>query len=85
MSSYELAQSTKRKVLLATYSMAKEGLDIPSLNALVLACPRSDVVQACGRILHGKTELSPVIVDIVDQWFIGKAQFKKRTIKQDLL
>lgn len=80
MSSYELAQSTKRKVLLATYSMAKEGLDIPSLNALVLACPRSDVVQACGRILHGKTELSPVIVDIVDQWFIGEAQFRKRTI-----
>jgi superfamily II DNA or RNA helicase len=58
--------------------MAKEGIDIPSLDALVLATPRSDVVQACGRILHGKTSLSPVIADVVDNWFIGKAQFKKK-------
>ena len=80
MSSYELMQSVKRQVLLATFSMAKEGLDIPSLDALVLACPRSDVVQACGRILHGKTRMPPVIIDIVDQWFVGKAQYNKRHV-----
>lgn len=80
MKNFELKQSEEKRVLLGTYSMAKEGLDIPSLDALVLACPRSDVVQACGRILHGKTELQPVIVDIVDQWFIGRAQFNKRSL-----
>lgn len=80
MSSYELTQSVKRQVLLATYSMAQEALDIPSLDALVMATPRSSVVQACGRILHGKTSLPPTIVDVVDQWFVGRAQFNKRMI-----
>jgi superfamily II DNA or RNA helicase len=78
MKGYELERSTTMKAMFATYSMAKEGLDIPSLDALVLATPRSDVVQACGRILHGKTLLSPVIVDVVDQWFMGRAQHNKR-------
>ena len=77
MKNNELKQSETKNVLLATYAMAKEGLDIPDLDALVLASPRSDVVQACGRVLHGRNK-SPVIVDIVDQWYIGKAQFNKR-------
>ncbi len=78
MNAFELQRSSKQRVLFGTYSMAQDALDIPSLDALVLATPRSEVVQACGRILHGKTDLSPVIVDVVDQWFVGKAQFKKR-------
>lgn len=75
---FELQQSIKKQVLFCTYGIAKEGLDVPSLDALVLATPRSEIVQACGRILHGKTKNSPVIVDIVDQWFVGRAQFNKR-------
>ena len=77
MKEHELKESETKDILLATYSMAKEGLDIPGLDVLVLATPRSDVVQACGRILHGKSK-NPIIVDIVDQWPIGKAQFNKR-------
>ncbi len=83
MKGFELKESEKRAVLLGTYSLAKEGLDIPSLDAIVLATPRSDVVQACGRILHGKTANSPVIIDIVDQWIIGRAQFNKRKVYYD--
>lgn len=83
MKGFELKESEKRAVLLGTYSLAKEGLDIPSLDAVVLATPRSDVVQACGRILHGKTANSPVIIDIVDQWIIGRAQFNKRKVYYD--
>ena len=79
MKEHELKESETKQVLLATYHLAKEGLDIPALDAVVLACPRSDVVQACGRILHGKSE-NPVIVDVVDQWIIGRAQFNKRKI-----
>jgi superfamily II DNA or RNA helicase len=78
MKNIELKLSTEKNVIFATYSMAKEGLDIPSLDALVLATPKSDVIQACGRILHGKTSLSPVIVDVVDNWFIGKKMYNKR-------
>ena len=80
MKNSDLKRSEEARVLLGTYALAREGLDIPSLDALVLATPRSDVTQACGRILHGRTELLPVIVDIVDQWFIGKAQHKKRLV-----
>ena len=82
MKEYELRESGTKDILLATYSMAKEGLDIPGLDALVLATPRSDVVQACGRILHGKSK-NPIIMDIVDQWSIGKAQFNKRKAYYD--
>ena len=83
MKSFELEQSKQKPVLLGTYHLAKEGLDIPTLDALILATPRSDVIQACGRILHGQTDLPPVIIDVVDQWFIGKAQFYKRKIYYD--
>ena len=82
MKEHELKESETKDVLLATYAMAKEGLDIPELDALVLAIPKSDVVQACGRILHGKSK-NPIIVDIVDQWPIGKAQFNKRRTYYD--
>jgi len=38
--------------------------------------------SAC-RILHGKTAHSPIIIDIVDQWVIGRAQFNKRKVYYD--
>jgi hypothetical protein len=38
------------RAILATYVMAREALDIPGLNTLVLATPSSDVRQAVGRI-----------------------------------
>ena len=80
MKAYELEQSKTKNVLLGTYSLAREGLDVPTLDALILATPRSDVVQACGRVLRETTKMSPVIVDVVDKWFIGTAQFRKRRI-----
>lgn len=50
-----------------TYGMTKEATDIPVLDTLVMATPKSDVQQIAGRILRaldGKKE--PVILDIVD-------------------
>lgn len=82
MKEHELKESETKDVLLATYSMAKEGLDIPGLDAVVLANPRSEVVQACGRVLHGKSK-NPVIVDVVDRWCVGDAQFRKRMAYYD--
>ncbi|GAQ91762.1 hypothetical protein KFL_008480030 [Klebsormidium nitens] len=40
------------QVILATYSMAAEGLDISRLNALILATPKGDVRQSVGRIMR---------------------------------
>lgn len=75
-------ESEKSGVIIATYSQANEGLDIPSLNALVLATPKSDVVQAVGRILreasgHGASH-APLVIDFLDDYGVFYAQFAKR-------
>jgi hypothetical protein len=46
----ELAEDAKADVIFATKQYAAEGLDIPSLDTLILATPMGDVEQAVGRI-----------------------------------
>ena len=59
-----------KKYLFATYSLAKEGLDIPCLERLFMATPIKDyavVTQSIGRIARvyeGKAE--PIVLDFVD-------------------
>lgn len=59
-------------VLIATYALAKEGLDIPELDTLHLATPTKDkstVIQSVGRIernIEGKQE--PICFDYVDKY-----------------
>lgn len=75
-------ESEKAAVIVATYSQANEGLDIPSLNALVMATPKSDVVQAVGRILREAsghaTSHAPLVLDFLDDYGVFYAQFAKR-------
>ena len=66
-------------ILIATYSMCKEGFDVPTLNTLVMATPRPDIDQIVGRILRVEKagrKVHPLIVDIVDPQF--KRQFGAR-------
>ena len=77
MKEAELKKSETKKVIVATYSMAAEGLDIKTLSTLILATPKTDVVQAVGRILRVKHE-RPLIVDIVDSHDMFKKQWYKR-------
>jgi superfamily II DNA or RNA helicase len=79
MKKEKLKESEACKLILGTYPMAKEGLDIPSLNGIVLATPVSDVVQAIGRIDRIKhTNIEPLIMDFVDKFSIFENQSKKR-------
>jgi superfamily II DNA or RNA helicase len=76
----ELNNSESKQIIIATYSLAHEGLDIPKLDSLILATPKSDVVQACGRILRetkGKKH-NPYIIDIVDSIGLFINQYRKR-------
>lgn len=77
----ELKSSEERQILLATYAFCAEGLDVPKLDTLVLASPKSDIIQSVGRILREKpknrTRL-PIVIDIVDRYSIFGAQAKKR-------
>ena len=75
----DLKKSESKHVILATYSMAAEGLDIPSLNAEFLITPKSDIEQVAGRILRAKHSItSPVIFDFVDTHANFKRQWLKR-------
>ena len=68
-------------VILATYSMAAEGMDIPKLDTLILASPKGDVEQAVGRIQRKKPEdrqYVPVVIDVVDTFSVFHRQYQRR-------
>lgn len=82
-----LKESESKKIILATFSMAQEGLDIRSLTTLVMATPKTDIEQTVGRILREKHS-QPIVVDIIDshqpfqnQWTKRKVFYKKQNYK----
>ena len=72
----------KKKYLFATYSLAKEGLDIPCLERLFMATPQKDyavITQSIGRIARtheGKSD--PICYDFVDDIGYLVKSYKKR-------
>ena len=73
----ELKKSESKQIILATYSMAAEALDIKSLTSLFLASPKSDIIQAVGRILREK-HTNPLVIDLIDNHEVFLNQFTKR-------
>lgn len=75
-------RSGRKKYLFATYSLAKEGLDIPCLEHLYMATPQKDyaiVTQSIGRIartFEGKAD--PIAYDFVDNIGYLVKSYKKR-------
>jgi hypothetical protein len=69
------------RVLLASYAMASEAMNIKTLNTVILASPRKKVEQSTGRILRvqkDQREVHPLIVDIVDCHSMYQGQWRKR-------
>ena len=77
MKEKDLKISEGKKVIIATYAMAEEGLDIKSLTTLIMATPKVDVRQSVGRILRQKHN-EAVVVDIVDSHSLFQRHFTKR-------
>ena len=77
MKQKELKHSESKRIILGTYAMAEEALDIKTLSCLVLVTPRTDVTQAVGRILRVKHEQA-IVVDIIDLHPTFQKQAKKR-------
>lgn len=76
-----LIECETKQVILATFSIAAEGYDQKGLDTLILASPKSDVVQSVGRILRDKEcdrINTPLIIDIVDKFSIFEKQGLKR-------
>jgi len=83
-----LKVSESKQIVLATYSMAAEGLDIKSLTTLFMITPMTNIEQSVGRILRQKHEFAPIVVDIIDthdnfqrQWAKRKKFYKNQNYK----
>lgn len=69
------------RVLLATYAMASEAMNIRSLNTVILATPRKKVEQSVGRILRerpSERKVVPMILDIHDPHGVYQGQYHTR-------
>lgn len=78
MKQTDLKETESKKIILATYAMAEEALDIKTLTTLMMITPKTNVTQSVGRILRSNHE-RPFIVDIIDkhdvfhkQWYLRK-------------
>jgi superfamily II DNA or RNA helicase len=72
-----LKETETKKIVIATFSMAAEALDIRSLTTLIMATPKTDIEQSVGRILREKHS-KPIVVDIVDSHDLFQNQWRKR-------
>jgi superfamily II DNA or RNA helicase len=69
------------QVLLGTYAMASEAMNIKTLNTMIMASPRKKIEQSTGRILRTRKderEIQPLIIDIVDSHDVYNGQWLKR-------
>lgn len=83
MKERDLKETEDKQVVIATYAMAAEALDIKTLSTLIMVTPKKDITQSVGRILRMKHE-NPIVVDVVDthdvfqnQWKVRRAYYKK--------
>ena len=77
MKEIDLKISESKKIIIATYAMAEEGLDIKTLTTLLMATPKVDVNQAVGRILRRKDH-EALVIDIIDVHNTFQRHWKKR-------
>lgn len=69
----DLNKSAEKQIILATFQLASEGFNVPSLNTLIFASPISDIQQSIGRILRERPEdriYTPLCIDIADEFSV---------------
>lgn len=77
MKAAALKESETKQIVIGTYAMAQEGLDIKSLTTLVMVTPMVNIEQAVGRIKR-VTGIKPIVVDVVDTHKNFQNQWRKR-------
>jgi superfamily II DNA or RNA helicase len=81
MKEKDLKESESKDIILGTYSMASEGMDIPCLNTLILASPISSIEQSIGRVQRQKAQerkYTPLVIDVCDNYSLFANQARKR-------
>lgn len=75
----EREAAAEKQLLLSSYAMAREGLDIGRLDTLCLLSPSSSIEQAVGRILRPNAEKkTPLVIDVVDPFSLFFNMSNKR-------
>lgn len=85
MKQSKLDEASEADIILGSYGMAAEGLDIPALNTLILATPRREIEQAVGRITRKADHpVQPLIIDIVDMLpcFVNQGIHRRKFYKK---
>jgi len=81
MNKQQLDEGSQADIILATFQLASEAMDIPKLNTLVLGSPVSSIEQPIGRIQRKKKEereYIPLVIDILDEFSLFERQGAKR-------
>lgn len=83
MKEADLKISEGKNIIVATYSMAEEALDIKTLTTIAMITPKKDVRQAVGRIL--RSDGDKTVLDFVDvhsnfkkYWYDRKKWYAKQ-------
>ena len=74
-------ESETADLILASYSMAKEAMDIPILDTLLMVTSKSNIEQSVGRIMRKTTypdDRPPLVIDIIDNFSSFRSQSYKR-------
>lgn len=81
MKQKDLDIAAEKQVILGTYAMASEALDIPTLNTLIMVTSRRNIEQSVGRILRKPDdEIQPIIIDFNDKLgcFQRQGEFRRK-------
>ena len=73
MKQEQLNISSGEQIILATFQLASEGFNVPTLNTVIFASPISDIQQSIGRILRERPEdrkYIPLCIDIADEFSV---------------
>ena len=82
MKERERKESETADLILASYSMAKEAMDIPILDTLLMATSKSNIQQSVGRIqrkVEYPLDKPPLVIDIHDNF----SSFKNQSFRRD--
>jgi superfamily II DNA or RNA helicase len=75
----ERETASAKQLIMSTYSLAREGLDLARLDTLCLLTPSSSVEQATGRILRPNANKKvPLVIDVVDPFSLFAHMSRKR-------
>ena len=78
----EQMRTGEKTILFATYNLAKEGLDIPRLERVILTTPQKDysiITQSVGRVARSYPDKEfGVVIDLVDSESYCYKAYKKR-------